>query len=199
MRQRLDKSSLAIVAGACILLVTQNWSILYGQATTTTVNVEPANAAEAVELLSPNQVDDLVAPIALYPDPLIGQILVAATYPIEVVEASQWLQRNPGLVGSELTKAAEAQPWDPSVQALVMFPDVIKRLNEDIAWTTNLGNAFLSQQADVMNAIQRMRLRAQQSGKLISTPEQQVITAAEGAEAVVEIIPANPEVLYVPV
>jgi hypothetical protein len=85
MRQRLDKSSLAIVAGACILLVTQNWSILYGQVPTTTVNVEPANAAEEVELLSPNQVDDLVAPIALYPDPLIGQILVATTYPIEVL------------------------------------------------------------------------------------------------------------------
>ena len=199
MRQRLDKSFLAIVAAACILLVTQSWSLLYGQIPTATVNVEPANTAEPIELFSPNQLDDLVAPIALYPDPLIGQILVAATYPIEVVEASQWLQRNPGLAGSELTKAAEAQPWDPSVQALVMFPDMIKRLNEDIAWTTNLGNAFLSQQADVMNAIQQMRLKAEQSGKLISTSQQQLITAAEGAEPVVEIIPANPEVLYVPV
>ena len=196
MRQRLYKSCLELVAGACLLLV--GWSMLNGQAPPT-ANVQPANTAEPVEVLSANQLDDLVAPIALYPDPLISQILVAATYPIELVGASQWSQRNPGLAGSELTQAAEAQMWDPSVQALVMFPDVMKRLNEDIVWTTNLGNAFLSQQADVMNAIQRMRLKAEQSGKLISTSQQQVITAAEGGPPVVEIIPTDPEVLYVPV
>jgi uncharacterized protein DUF3300 len=173
--------------------------MLYGQVPPPTTNVQTANTAEPVEVLSANQLDDLVAPIALYPDPLLSQILVAATYPIEVVEAYQWLQRNPGLAGSALTRAAEAQTWDPSIQALVMFTDVINRLNEDIAWTTNLGNAFLSQQADVMNAIQRMRLKAEQSGKLASTPQQQVITAAEGDESLVEIIPTSPEVLYVPV
>jgi len=162
-------------------------------------NVQPANTLEPVELLSANQLDDLVAPIVLYPDPLISQILVAATYPLEVVEADQWLQRNPGLAGASLTLSAETQMWDPSVQALVMFPDVIKRLNEDIAWTMNLGNAFLSQEADVMNAIQRLRLQAQQSGKLVSTPQQQIVTAAEGGTPVVEIVPTNPEVIYVPV
>src|SRR5262249_17356312 len=101
--------------------------------------------------------------------------------------------------GTALAQAAGTQMWDPSVQALVMFPDVMKRLNEDIAWTTNLGNTFLSQQADVMNAIQWMRLKAQQSGKLVSTPQQKVITAAEGGAPIVEIVPANPQVLYVPV
>jgi len=172
--------------------------MLYGQLPPT-ANVQPDGTAEPLGKLSANQLDDLVAPIALYPDPLISQILVAATYPIEVVEAYQWLQRNPGLAGSALTATAETQMWDPSIQALVMFPDVMNRLNEDIAWTTNLGNAFLSQEADVMNAIQRMRLKAQQSGKLISTPQQQVITAAQTGPPVIEIVPANPEVLYVPV
>src|SRR6266487_2623343 len=96
----------------------------------------PVDTGEPIPVLSANELDGLVAPIALYPDPLMSQILVASTYPLEVVEAYQWLQRNPGLNGPALTQAAEAQNWDPSVQALVMFPDVLKRLNEDIAWTT---------------------------------------------------------------
>jgi hypothetical protein len=113
-----------------------------------------------------NQLEGLVAPIALYPDPLISQILVASTYPLEVVEAYQWLQQNPGLTGPALTQAAGAQNWDPSVQALVVFPDVLRRLNEDVNWTTSLGNAFLNQEADVMAAIQQMRVSAQQNGRL---------------------------------
>ena len=115
MRQRLYESCVEMVVGACLLLV--GWSILNGQAPPT-ANVQPANTVEPVEVLSANQLDDLVAPIALYPDPLISQILVAATYPIELVEASQWLQRNPGLAGSELTQAAEAQMWDGAMRRL---------------------------------------------------------------------------------
>ena len=157
----------------------------------------PVPAAEQ-PLLNPNQLDNLVAPLALYPDPLVSQILVAATYPLEVVEAYQWVQRNPGLSGSALTQAAAAQNWDPSVQALVMFPDVLKRLNEDVTWTTNLGNAFLNQQGDVMGAIQRLRASAEQSGKLVSTPQQQVINTTDAGQPVVEIQPTNPEVIYVP-
>ena len=98
------------------------------------------------QTLSPDQLDDLVAPIALYPDELVSQILVASTYPLEVVQAFQWLQRNPGLTGPALTQAAQQQNWDPSVQALIVFPDVVKRLNDDVTWSTNLGNAFLAQQ-----------------------------------------------------
>src|SRR5215472_12711397 len=100
------------------------------------------------QTLSPNQLDDLVAPVALYPDPLLSQVLVACTYPLEVVQAYQWQQKNPGLQGPALTQAAQQQNWDASIQALVMFGDVLKRLNDDITWTTNLGNAFLSQQQD---------------------------------------------------
>ena len=99
------------------------------------------------QMLSPDQLNDLVAPVALYPDPLLSQVLVASTYPLEVVQAYQWQQRNPGLTGPALTQAAQEQNWDASVQALVIYPDVLKRLNDDVAWTTNLGNAFLAQQA----------------------------------------------------
>jgi len=151
------------------------------------------------QTLSPDQLDGLVAPIALYPDPLVSQILVASTYPLEVVQAYQWIGRNPGLSGPALTQAAQEQNWDPSVQALVIFPDVMKRLNEDVTWTSNLGNAFLAQQADVMDAIQRMRRRAQEAGRLASTDQQRVDQTTDAGQPVIEIVPANPEVIYVPV
>src|ERR1700686_130571 len=134
------------------------------------------------QTLSPDQLNNLVAPIALYPDPLLSQVLVAATYPLEVVQAFQWLQRNPGLTGPDLTAAAQQQNWDPSIQALVVFPDVLKRLNDDVSWTTNLGNAFLAQQQDVMDAVQRMRQQAQQAGKLASTPQENVVSRDDGGQ-----------------
>ena len=151
------------------------------------------------QALSPDQLDDLVAPIALYPDPLLSQLLVAATYPLEVVQAFQWLQRNPGLSGPALTQAAQQQNWDASVQALAVFPDVLKRLNDDVTWTTNLGNAFLAQQQDVMDAVQRMRQKAQQAGKLQSTAQQQVETTTDDGRPYIAIQPASPDVIYVPV
>jgi hypothetical protein len=150
------------------------------------------------QLLSPQQLNNLVAPIALYPDPLLGQILVASTYPLEIVEASQWLQRNKNLGGQELMDAAKQQPWDPSVQALVAVPDALAKLNQDISWTTDLGNAFLAQEADVMNAVQQMRARAQNNGTLTSTPQQTVTTEAQGGQQVIVIQPADPQVIYVP-
>lgn len=151
------------------------------------------------QALTPDQCNDLVAPIALYPDPLISQIMVAATYPLEVVQAYQWLQRSPGLSGPNLTAAAQQQNWDASIQALVMFPDVLKLLNDDITWTTNLGNAFLSQQQDVMDAVQRMRQSAQQAGKLASTPQENVVDTTDNGQPEIDILPADPDVMYVPV
>ncbi len=148
--------------------------------------------------LPPEQLDSLVAPIALYPDSLLSQVLVASTYPLELVEANQWLSQNGGLQGQALVDAAKQQNWDPSIQALVIFPDVLRRLTQDIRWTTSLGNAFLAQQADVMSAVQDMRQRAQQTGKLQDTPQQRIITQNEGGQPVIEIEPANPQVIYVP-
>jgi hypothetical protein len=159
---------------------------------------QPPEPPPPSQALTPDQLDDLVAPVALYPDPLLSQILVASTYPLELVQALQWLQRNPGFTGAALTQAAEQQNWDPSIQALVVFPDLVKRLNQDITWTTNLGNAFLSQQADVMDAVQRMRLKAQQAGKLSSTPQQTVTTTNDNGQPVIAIQPANPQVMYLP-
>lgn len=104
----------------------------------------------------------------------------------------------PGLTGPALTQAAQQQNWDPSIQALVVFPDLIKRLNQDVTRTTNLGNAFLAQQGDVMGAIQQMRLRAQQAGKLSSTPQQTVTNTDADGQPIIDIEPANPQVVYVP-
>jgi hypothetical protein len=142
-----------------------------------------------VALLSSDQLDDLVAPIALYPDSLLGQVLAASTYPLEIVEAQQWLQQNRGLQNAQLLEAAKHQNWDPSVQALVAFPNVLTLLNKDIRWTTDLGNAFLAQQADVMNAVQRMRSRAQANGTLVTTPEQSVSIETRDDQ------PTNPQVI----
>ena len=158
----------------------------------------PAAAPTPEQLLSPKQLDTLVAPVALYPDHLLSQILVAATYPLEIAEAAQWLQQNPTLQGPQLVDAARKQNWDPSIQALVVFPDVVRRLSSDIQWTTDLGNAFLAQQAAVMSAVQRMRAQAQASGKLRSNRQQTVTTETQGDQSDIDIEPANPEEVYVP-
>lgn len=149
-------------------------------------------------MLTPDQLDSLVAPIALYPDPILSQLLVASTYPLEIVEAARWLSQNSSLHGKALADAAAKKTWDASVQALVILPDVLKRLNEDVTWTSDLGNAFLAQQQGVMEAVQRMRQRAQSNGALQSTKEQQVTTTTEGGNTYIVVEPANPEVVYVP-
>jgi hypothetical protein len=160
---------------------------------------QPAPPAQApAQLLSLEQLDTLVAPIALYPDALLSQVLVASTYPLEVVEAQQWLQRNGSLRGQQLTEAARQQNWDASVQAMVAFPDVLTMLNQDVQWTTALGNAFLAQQSDVMAAVQRMRARAQANGKLSTTAQQTVTTETQGGQTAIDIAPADPQVIYVP-
>ena len=155
-------------------------------------------APPQTQIFTANQLTDLVAPVALYPDGLLSQVLVASTYPLEVVEAQQWLEHNATLHGAQLTEAAKQQPWDPSVQALVAFPDVLKLLNQDIRWTTDLGNAFLAQQADVMAAVQKLRVSAQANGHLTSTPQQTVTTETQGVNPAIVIQPANPDVVYAP-
>jgi hypothetical protein len=148
--------------------------------------------------LSAPQLDDLVAPIALYPDPLLGELLAASTYPIEIAEAEQWVRDHPKWKPSKLMDEAKKQNWDPSVQGLVAFPDVLGRLSQSIGWTTQLGNAFLAQQADVMQAVQRMRAQAEAKGTLRSTPQETVTTQNQGGQTAINIEPANPDVWYVP-
>ena len=131
---------------------------------------QPAAGApdQSQKTLSQGQLESLVAPIALYPDPILSQALVASTYPLEIVEAGRWLSQNSNLTGKALADAAAKQPWDASVQALVVLPDVLKRLDQNVTWTSDLGNAFLAQQQDVMDAIQRLRQRASEAGALKS-------------------------------
>jgi hypothetical protein len=183
------QSAVAIV---CVLLFPLYLS--YGQA--------PA-VQQPGPLLSSNQLDNLVASVALYPDPLLGQVLAASTYPLEIAEAQQWLQQNRNLQGAQLVDVARQQNWDPSVQALVAFPDALGLLGNDLRWTRDLGDAFLAQQADVMSAVQRMRARASANGRLQSTPQQVVTQVSnpdtQNGQSAIEIQPADPQVMYVPV
>jgi len=158
----------------------------------------PQNGPPPGAPMPPQQLDDLVAPIALYPDPLVGEVLAASTYPIEIAEAEQWVRDHPRWKPSKLMDNAKKENWDPSVQGLVAFPDVLTRLSQNIAWTTALGNAFLAQQADVMQAVQRMRAQAEAKGTLRSTPQETVTTQNQGGQTAISIEPANPDVWYVP-
>jgi hypothetical protein len=158
----------------------------------------PPSGADQSATLSNDELEALVAPIALYPDPLLAQCLVAATYPLDVSEAQQWLDKNPSLKGDELTAAAEQKQWDPSVQSLVSYPDALKRLSENIQWCTDLGDAFLAQQSDVMDAVQRLRAKAKEAGKLESSEQQKVETTTVESKEVIEIQPATTETVYVP-
>ena len=160
--------------------------------TTTTNDQETAK-------LAPQELDSLVAPIALYSDPLLAQTLAASTYPLEVIQLQQWMTKNPNLKDKALADAVAKQPWDPSVQGLVMYPDVVTRMADNIQWTSDLGNAFLAQQADVMDAVQRMRAKAQGTGNLKTSAQQVVETeTVPSGKQVIKIEQANPDVVYVP-
>jgi uncharacterized membrane protein YgcG len=143
---------------------------------------------------TPEQLNQLVAPIALYPDSLVAQILAAAAYPDQIVEADRWLQDHRNLTGQALAQAVDQQPWDPSVKALTAFPSVLANMDKNLSWTSTLGDVYINHQADVMNAIQVMRQRAQMAGNLQSGP-QETVTNSGGN---ISIVPANPQVVYVP-
>src|SRR6478609_3893007 len=158
----------------------------------------PSTSQTETKRIPPDQLDSLVAPIALYPDPLLAQVLAASTYPLEIVQLQQWMEKHPDLKGEALASAVEKEKWDPSVQAMAALPEVIKRLGDDIKWTTDLGNAFLVQEKDVMAAVQRMRKKAQDGGNLKTTEQQKVTTQVVESKQVIVIQQANPQVVYVP-
>ena len=140
------------------------------------------------------ELDQMLAPIALYPDSLLTQILMASTYPLEVVQADRWAKQNKDMKGDALAKALEAQPWDPSVKSLVNFPQVLTMMSEKLDLTQKLGDAFLAQQKDVMNTVQNLRKKAEASGNLKTTKEQVVKVEKE----IIIIESASPQVIYVP-
>ena len=155
----------------------------------------PAQSADPVggQPFTEDRLDELVAPIALYPDSLVAQILMASTYPLEIVEAARWVEKNPGLKDKKLENALASKDWDPSVKALTNFPDVLKRMSDNLDWAQDLGDAVLAEQGEVMNAIQRMRRYAYDAGNLKTTAEQKVVVQ----EKVIVVEPAS-EVVYVP-
>jgi hypothetical protein len=158
----------------------------------------PASSGGQAATIPPDQLDSLVAPIALYPDPMLSQVLIASTYPLEIIQLQQWLNQHKGLSEKALADEVKKQKWDPTIQGLAALPDVVKLLAENIKWTTDLGNAFLAQQGDVMAAVQRMRQKAQDSGNLKSSEQQKVETKTVESKQVIVIEQAKPEVVYVP-
>jgi hypothetical protein len=183
-----------VLAITCAILLAPGDALVIAQQAQQTGQQTTQPAAK----IPPDQLDSLVAPIALYPDHLLSQVLVASTYPLELVQLEQWLQKNPNLKDKALVDAVSKQPWDPSIQAMAALPDVVKRLTKDIQWTTDLGNAFLAQQGDVMDAVQRMRAKAQKAGTLTSNDQQKVETQVVDNKSVIVVEQANPQVVYVP-
>src|SRR5215813_200069 len=182
-----------LIALACVLvLLPGNTSLL----------ARPAPTASSTDTVAIplDQLDALVAPIALYPDSLLSQTLVASTYPLEIIQLQQWLDKNQDLARDQqkLAEAVKKQPWDASIQAMAALPDVVKRLADDIQWTTDLGNAFLAQESDVMDAVQRMRKKAQGTGALVSDQHQRVENEVIDNKSVVVVEQASPDVVYVP-
>ncbi|TAL91832.1 MAG: DUF3300 domain-containing protein [Candidimonas sp.] len=158
-----------------------------------------AVSAQAAPVLSPPQLEQLVAPVALYPDSLLSQVLMASTYPLEVVDAARWRGSQPkAMSDSQLSAAMYNEPWDPSVKSLAAFPNVLQMMSDKIDWTQQLGDAFLGQQPDVMDAVQRLRARARAAGNLRTSPQQTVLVSNEGSP-IIQIVPVQPDVVYVPI
>src|SRR5713226_9144385 len=192
---KLLKPSLSLLLSYCLLLTSAPGAFAQAdqsaaQSTVQTAQQAPVQAAQQ----TPEQLQQLVAPIALYPDALVAQILAAATYPDQIVEADRWLQQHTELKGEQLGQEVDKQPWDPSVKALVEFPSVLANMDKNLSWTSSLGDAYVNQQQEVMNAVQVMRDRAGKAGNLKSTSQEKVKN--EGKTIVIE--PADPEVVYVP-
>jgi hypothetical protein len=197
MLPKIVRSVTTIVCAVIILPC--NFALRAMQQTPPATSTTSQTSSSAPDVkLSNDQLDSLVAPIALYPDPLLAQTLVACTYPLEIVQLQQWLEKNKNLKDKALTDAVQKQNWDPSVQAMAPFPDLVKLLSTNIKWTDELGNAFLAQQSDVMDAVQRMRTKAVEKGALKSNEQQKVETKTVESKTVVVVQPAKTEVVYVP-
>jgi hypothetical protein len=163
-------------------------------------NAAPAAAPPEAQQakFSADQIDQMVAPIALYPDSLLMQIMIASTYPLEIVEADRWGRQNASLKDDALDKALEQQDWDPSIKGLTHFPDLLKRMSDNLDWSKDLGDAFLGQKDDVLAAVQSMRQKAAAAGNLQTTKQQTVTNQVVGGKETIAIQPADPQVVYAP-
>ena len=185
---KLIRQSLSFILSGCLVLTTAPAGFAaQGDQSAPQVPLQAAHQ-------TPEQLQQLVAPIALYPDALVAQILAASTYPDQVVEADRWMQEHPDLKEEKLGKEVDKQPWDPSVKALTEFPSVLANMDKNLSWTSSLGDAYVNQSDDVTSAVQEMRRRAKQAGNLNSTEQEKV--SENGQDIAIE--PADPEVVYVP-
>jgi uncharacterized membrane protein YgcG len=196
---RLTRQSLAFLLSFALLFATLPLTLSAQDAPSQDAQAAPPQDAQDAQApphaqQTPEQLQRLVAPIALYPDSLVAQILAASTFPEQVVEANRWVQANPDLKGDALGQAVDQQPWDPSVKALAAFPSVLGNMDKNLSWTSSLGDAYYNQQQDVMDAVQVMRRKAQDAGAL-KDPQHEVIKQ-DGPN--IEIEPAEPDVVYVP-
>ena len=185
----LFKQFLASVLSGALILVTSGCGAVANQDAQGV-----AQSATQPAKMTAEQLQQLVAPIALYPDKLVAEILAASTYPTQIVEAERWLQQNSGLNGTQLGSEVDKQSWDPSVKALTQFPSVLANMDKNLSWSSALGDAYFNDQQDVLNAVQVMRKRAQVAGTLKNTAQQTVATQGE----TITIEPANPEIVYLP-
>jgi len=188
MSMKLSKQVLAVLL-CCLLVQFTAQAEFYGPQSQSSEQ-SPAPTAQQ----SPQELQQLVAPIALYPDALVAQILAASTYPTQIVEAERWMQRHSNLKGDELAKEVDKQDWDPSVKAMAQFPSVLENMDKNLSWTSSLGEAYVNQPQNVTDAVQTLRQQARNAGNL-NTNEQEKVTT-QGDTIVIE--PANPEVVYVP-
>jgi uncharacterized membrane protein YgcG len=196
---RLAKQSLAFILSFALLFATLPLTLAAQDAPPQDAQAAPPQDAQAAQAppyaqQTPEQLQRLVAPIALYPDSLVAQILAASTFPEEVVEADRWVQAHPDLKGQDLGQAVDQRPWDPSVKALAAFPSVLGNMDKNLSWTSSLGDAYYNQQQDVMDAVQVMRHKAEQAGNLKTTPQE--VVKEDGPD--VDIEPADPDVVYIP-
>ncbi len=199
MKITAHRSALRFTAVLCsVLLLTGDVPLGAQQNPQSAPAPAAASAPAASARIPPDQLDSLVAPIALYPDPLLAQVLAASTYPLEIVQLQQWLGKHKDLKDKALADAVQKENWDPSIQALAALPDVVKLLTDNIKWTSELGNGFLAQQSDLMDAVQRMRVKAKDKGNLKSNEQMKVETKVVESKQVVVIEQANPQVIYVP-
>jgi hypothetical protein len=189
----LPKRIVALLLSGSLVLATGPAGFAYQEAPSPPPQTAPPPPAQAAKQ-TPEQLQQLVAPIALYPDALVAQILAAATYPDEIGEAERWMQQHSKLKGKKLADEVDKQYWDPSVKALAQFPSVLANMDKNLAWTSSLGEAYVNQQQDVMAAVQVMRGRAQAAGNLKSTSQENV--SQQGKNIIIE--PAAPDVVYVP-
>lgn len=195
-RRRMGERSLVSLLSLALLFATwpQNlWAHQEAQAPAPPQDEQAAQEPRYTQQ-TPEQLQQLVAPIALYPDALVSQILAASTFPEQVVEADRWIQAHPDLKGDALGQAVDQQPWDPSVKALTAFPSVLGNMDKNLSWTSSLGDAYYNQQPEVMDAVQIMRRRAQEAGNLKTTPQQTVATQ----DSTIIVEPTSPDVVYVP-